>query len=83
MRSPAAMLREWGAYQCISLEDVSQTKLDAMARQLNERRRKTTKHRQSDIDKLLRRSVESKAGSGNASEIELATAVSDDADAFP
>ena len=54
MRSPAAMLREWEAYQCISLEDVSQTKLDAMARQLNERRRKTTKHGQSDIDKLLR-----------------------------
>ena len=48
------MLREWEAYQCISLEDVSQAKLDAMARQLNERRRKTTKHRKSDIDKLLR-----------------------------
>lgn len=49
----------------ISMANVSQAKLDAVARRLNERPRKATKHRQSDIDKLLRRSVEPKVESGH------------------
>lgn len=51
----------------IDLSGYSQAKLDEVARQLNERPRKTRwalRHRSSDIDKLLHRPVETATQSG-------------------